>query len=156
MDIINKAQVIQFRRLELCDYIGGDCRTQGKKVANDLRTHTDLWDSFVFGRFDWGQLIELRDLPTGKLNADTLIVMTTLDRADALRAMIEAWEPDSCCATQKKDCGSDLSAHTRHVAQMMGVEIQEDGGLIIKVARHEAIVYLFREGRMWRLEFINE
>jgi hypothetical protein len=53
----------------LCEFVGGDVRTKGKTVASDLRKHSDLCDSFVFGRFDWGQLIELRDLPEGHLNA---------------------------------------------------------------------------------------
>ncbi len=88
-DTTNEAQEIQFRRLELCEYIGGDCRTQGKTVASALRKHSDLWDSFVFGRFDWGQFIELRDLPDGHLNADKLFIKTTVDRAEALRALIE-------------------------------------------------------------------
>jgi hypothetical protein len=44
---VNDAQEIQFRPLELCEYIGGDCRTQGKTVASELRKHCDLWDSFV-------------------------------------------------------------------------------------------------------------
>jgi hypothetical protein len=120
MDSINEAQEIQFRRLELCDYIGGDCRTSGKKVADDLRKHMNLWDSFVFGRFDRGQLIELRDLPTGTLNADTLYILTTLDRKDELLALVEAWKPDSCWATENKGNGSDSSPHARYVAEMMG------------------------------------
>jgi hypothetical protein len=87
-DTANEAQEIQFRRLELCEYIGGDGRGQGMTVANDLRIHKDLWDSFVFGRFERLQLIELRDLPAGILNVDTLFIKTTIDRADALRAVI--------------------------------------------------------------------
>jgi hypothetical protein len=47
--------------------------------------------------------------------------LTTVDRAEALGALIATWEPDSYCATEKKDSGSDLTAHTRHVAQMFGV-----------------------------------
>lgn len=120
-------QEIQFRRLILCDYIGRNARTQGKTVASDLRTHKNLWDSFVFGRFDWGQLIELRDLPKGKLNADTLFIMTTVDRADRLRDVILTWNPASYWSTETSTSGSFLSSQTRHVADMMWVkELPED------------------------------
>src|SRR5687768_8475299 len=105
----NEAQEIQFRRLELCEYIGGDCRTQGMTVANDLRQHSHLWDSFVVGRFEWGQLIELRDLPRGYVNVDTLFIKTTADRAEALRALILSWNPDECAATEAEGGRSSYS-----------------------------------------------
>jgi hypothetical protein len=48
------------------------------------------------GRFASGQLIELRDLPKGHLNADTLFILTTVDRKDALRALILTWGVPHC------------------------------------------------------------
>jgi hypothetical protein len=129
---MNKAQEIHFRRLELCDYIGGDCRTQGKTVANDLRKHSDLWDSFVFGRFDWGQLVELRDLPGGHLNADTLFIKTTVDRAEALRALILSWKPDEYVATEAESSSSCSSEYTRHVANMMGMSQLREGVVVFE------------------------
>lgn len=132
-DIINEAQELQFRRLELCEYIGGDCRTQGKTVANDLRKHNDLWDSFVFGRFDWGQLIELRDLPDGLLNADTLFIKTTTDRAEALRALILGWKPDEYAGTEAESGSSGYSEYTRHVAEMMGQSKMDEGVVVFRV-----------------------
>ncbi len=68
-----------------------------------------------------GQLIELRDLPKGNLNADTLYIMTTKDRKKDLRALIESWSPDVCIATQADRFDDELSAHTRQVADMMGL-----------------------------------
>ena len=133
MSNFNDAQEIQFRRLELCEYIGGDCRTQGKTVATDLRKHFHLWDSFVFGRFDWGQLIELRDLPKGHLNADTLFILTTVERKETLRAVILHWKSDSVLATETKWTGSDLSAHTRKVAEMMGMSELPKGVVVFQV-----------------------
>lgn len=132
-DTTNEAQEVQFRRLELCEYSGGDCRTQGKTVAHDLRKHSDLWDSFVFGRFDWGQLIELRDLPGGHLNADTLFIKTTIDRAEALRAVILGWKPDEYAATEAESSRSCSSEYTRHVAEMMGVSRLREGVVVFRV-----------------------
>ena len=60
---------------------------KAKTVAKDLRDRSELWDAFVFGRFAWGQLIELRDLPKGHLSADTLYIMTTDDRKKDLQAV---------------------------------------------------------------------
>jgi hypothetical protein len=130
---MNEAQELQFRRLELCAYVGGDVRTKGKTVANDLRKHSDLWDSFVFGRFDRGQLVELRDLPEGHLNADTLFIMTTVDRKEALRALILSWKPDEFFATETEWSGSDLSAHTRQVADTMGLSEMPKGVVVFQV-----------------------
>ena len=130
---MNEPQELQYRRLELCEYIGGDCRTQGKTVANALRTHKDLWDSFVFGRFDWGQLIELRDLSKGHLNADTLFILTTVERKETLREVILHWKPDSVLATETKWTGSDLSAHTRHVADMIRMSEMPKGVVVFQV-----------------------
>jgi hypothetical protein len=127
---MNEAQEIHFRRLELCEFIGGDLRTKGKTVAGDLRKHSGLWESFVFGRFDWGQLIELRDLPGGHLNADTLFIMTTVERADALRALILSWKPDEYANTEADLSRSSSSEYTRHVADMMG-ESEMDPDVVV-------------------------
>lgn len=71
--------------------------------------------------------IELRDLPKGNLNADTLYIMTTKDRKKDLRALIESWSPDVCIATQADRFDDELSAHTRQVADMMGLsELPKD------------------------------
>ncbi len=43
MDSINETQEIQFRRLGLCEYIGGDTRTRAKVVVKDLRDRSELW-----------------------------------------------------------------------------------------------------------------
>lgn len=42
MDNCNKVQELQFRRLSLCDYIGGDMRIKAKAVAKDLRDRSEL------------------------------------------------------------------------------------------------------------------
>ena len=96
-------------------------------VAKTLRKCRELWDAFVFGRFTWGQLIELRDLPNGHLNADTLYILTTVDRKNDLRGVIQTLAPDLCVPTQSNRNVSELSAHTRQVADMMGLtELEKD------------------------------
>ena len=36
----------------------------------------------------------MRDLPEGHLSADTLFIMTTAGRAEAVRVLILSWKPD--------------------------------------------------------------
>ena len=93
--IINaEHQEVQYRRLELCGHIGGDCRMSGEAVADSLRANQGLWDAFVFGRPDSGQLIELRNMLSGKLSADTVHLLTDEDRLPVLLQVIAGWRAD--------------------------------------------------------------
>ena len=56
--------------------------------------HEGLWDSFVFGRFEYQPLIELRDLPQGFINADTVYLLTHKDRRAGLLDLVKQWEAD--------------------------------------------------------------
>jgi hypothetical protein len=88
---INQPQKIQFERLRLGSFNSFD----GDKVADGLLKHRNLWDSFVFGRFRYGTLIELRDLPQGELNADTIMILTDLKRAKEIIAIaLKQWNVD--------------------------------------------------------------
>lgn len=87
----------------------------------------------MFGRFAWGQLIEFRDLPKGHLNADTLYIMTTVDRKKDLGDLIETWAPDACWATQADSLDSELSARTRQVADMMGLSEMPKDVVVFRV-----------------------
>jgi len=86
----NRPQEIQFERLEL----GGFNELDGKKVAKDLREHPELWDSFVFGRFEYFDLIELRDLAGGILNADTLMLLVPAEKLGHLYKLAKGWKYD--------------------------------------------------------------
>jgi hypothetical protein len=45
-------------------------------IGQLLRNNQNIWKSFVFGRFKSFELIELRDLRYGVINADTLYLVT--------------------------------------------------------------------------------
>ena len=86
----NKPQQIQMQRLIEGSFNDFD----GEMVAKSLTDNPDLWDGFVFGRFGYAQLIELRDIGQGYLNADTMMILTTNDRLKELLALIETWNAD--------------------------------------------------------------
>ena len=86
----NPAQEIQFQRLRLGSFNSFD----GDLVADSLKANYKLWDSFLFGRFGPCSLIELRDLPEGYLNADTLYILTSKKRWPALKKVIAKWDAD--------------------------------------------------------------
>lgn len=86
----NKPQQIQFERIREGSFNNFD----GDLIADSLEKNKDLWDGFVFGRFDYGILIELRDIGAGFLNADTIMLLTTKDRLDKFLALIvkDEWQ----------------------------------------------------------------
>jgi hypothetical protein len=84
---MNQPQRLQLERVRLTEFNA----LHGERVARDLETNEPLWDAFVFGRFHHFQLIELRDLPAGYLNADTLYLLTTRERLPALLRLAESW-----------------------------------------------------------------
>jgi hypothetical protein len=90
MTLMNRPQELQLLRLQLSAFNNLD----GPSVAHDLRENQRLWDSFVFGRFEYGSLIELRDLPQGIINADTVYLLTTKGRLPGLLNVIKQWKAD--------------------------------------------------------------
>ena len=87
---MNRAQELQLQRLGL----GSFNNLYGPRVAHDLVEHEGLWESFVFGRFEYQPLIELRDLPQGILNADTVYVLTSKDRLAGILDLVKQWRAD--------------------------------------------------------------
>jgi hypothetical protein len=83
----NEYQQTHIDRLRLGSFNSMD----GDIVADALIDNEKLWDSFMFGRFGnyGGKLIELRDLKSECINADTLMILTTLDRWPALKAVLD-------------------------------------------------------------------
>src|SRR6266536_3332509 len=84
---MNRPQQLQLERVRITAFNA----FQGERVARDLETNEALWDGFVFGRFRLLELIELRDLPSGYLNADTLYLSTTRERLQDLLRLAETW-----------------------------------------------------------------
>lgn len=65
------------------------------ELANALKENERLWKSFVASRFRLGTLIELRDLPIGVMNIDTLYVLTTQEHVDELiQIVVDAEQPN--------------------------------------------------------------
>lgn len=100
----------------------------GDVIADSLIKYADLWDSFLFGRFfrkgDYSTLIELRDLPEGHLNADTLMILTDKDRWDKLHPVINSdeWHADEIGYTGADDetWGTAPYADSEEVNAAMG------------------------------------
>ena len=85
---MNPPQRLQWERLRMTKMNALD----GPRVAEDLERNEPLWDAFLFGRFHPLELIELRDLPEGFLNADTLYLLTTRQRSPELLRLAEGWD----------------------------------------------------------------
>jgi hypothetical protein len=47
----------------------------GELVGQSLRMHRGLWTAFIFGRWEFCDLIELRDMPSGYVNGDTFVYL---------------------------------------------------------------------------------
>ena len=87
---MNRAQELQLTRLRMGSFNNLD----GHKVADDLAAHEGLWGAFVFGGFEYQPLIELRDLPRGIINADTIYLLTSKDKLGGLLDLIQRWKAD--------------------------------------------------------------
>lgn len=84
---INEAQEIQFRRIEMGSFNNFD----GEEIVKSLKENKDLWTSFVFGRFKYWGLIELRDLSSGYINADTIMMLAPLENVSKIEALAKKW-----------------------------------------------------------------
>jgi hypothetical protein len=121
---MNRAQEIQLLRLELGSFHGLD----GSKVACDLKDHETLWDSFVFGRFLFHPLIELRDLNQGFINADTLYLLTKKDRLSALLKIVEQWKADEVGWRTSEICGGTIDDKSSW--DLLGAELDREDALV--------------------------
>jgi hypothetical protein len=99
--VANKAQELQYQRMKLGSFNDFD----GEFVGQSLRMHEGLWTAFVFGRWQYCDLIELRDMPSGYVNADTLYILTKKEKLSDLLLMITRWSADEVsCYTEDKEC----------------------------------------------------
>ncbi len=87
---MNQCQKIQLERIRL----GGFNSFDGEVVAADLEKHESLYKAFMFGRFGYAMLIELRDLAEDCINADTIMFLTTTDNLDKLLKLLKKWKVD--------------------------------------------------------------
>jgi hypothetical protein len=83
------AQQLQIQKLNMIRYNELD----GTKVVNLLASHANLWEGYVFGRFEFFTLNELRDIKTG-VNADTLYLQPKHGKEDKLFALCQQFCAD--------------------------------------------------------------
>ena len=89
-------QEIQEARLR----IGSFNEFDGGLVADSLNAHRDLWCGYVFTRSP-GDLLELRDIADGDLNADTLFLIPAPDKnAELEKPRASLARPGDCLAGQ--------------------------------------------------------
>lgn len=100
----------------------------GGKVADDLLAHEGLWDSFVFGGFEYMPLIELRDLKNGFVNADTIFLLTRRERLGGLLDLIKRWGADEVGWQSEIDRGGDYVC--KSAFDMLGAFLGPDDVLI--------------------------
>ena len=93
------AQELHFERLKLARFNNFD----GEYVGQLLRQNQTLWTSFVFGRFQYFELIELRDLRYGVVNADTLYLVTDKAKLADLLIVLGELSADEISYTDKDD-----------------------------------------------------
>lgn len=131
---INPAQKLQLDRLRLGSFNNMD----GDLVADSLVENYDLWDSCMFGRFGYSDLIELRDLPEGHLNADTLIILTDKARWEKLEKIIGTWHADEIGYTGADDetwgTAPFKDAHEASGAMGGGFYMEDEDGSIYREA----------------------
>jgi hypothetical protein len=108
--------------------MGGFNALNGNKVADELLAHEDLWIAFVFGRFEYQPLIELRDLPQGFVNGDTIFLLARRDRLSALLALIKQWEADEVGWQSELVHGGDFVC--KSAFDMIGASLGPDDVLI--------------------------
>lgn len=66
----------------------------GEVVALDLETNRELWKSCMMVSHVSG-IFQLRDLPNGIHNVDTLLISFERQNLDKLVSMAEFWRPDT-------------------------------------------------------------
>ena len=121
---MNRAQELQLLRLRMTSYNNLD----GKAVAYDLEKHQDLWTSFVFGRFEYQPLIELRDLNLGIINADTIFVLCQRKKLTALLELVENWKADEVGWRTDNAQGADFVCESPW--NMLGAELGPEDALV--------------------------
>ncbi len=87
---MNSVQKIQLERVRVGSFNSFD----GEKVAADLEKNEDAYTGFLFGRFGYGSLVELRDIAENYLNASTLMFLTTKKKLPKLQKLLKKWGAD--------------------------------------------------------------
>jgi hypothetical protein len=89
---MNKTQTIVAELIKQSSFNNFD----GDVCVDVLTENEELWDGFVWGRFDgYNELITLRDIKSNQYNADTLYILAKQGRGAELKSIItEQLRPD--------------------------------------------------------------
>lgn len=117
---INKVQSLQFKLMELASFNNFD----GKQVVEDLKANRNLWKGAIWGRFDYFDLLPLRDIAEGYWNTDTLMILTTKDKVKPLYTLAKLnWSVDEFHTfgneTPQRKWGTDSNGKERWVKQSL-------------------------------------
>lgn len=66
----------------------------GDIIAKDLEDNQHLYNGFVYGRFEYGALIELRDLHEDTINADTIFMLAKPEHIPEIKKLAQKWQVD--------------------------------------------------------------
>jgi len=127
---MNNCQKLQLERIKQGSFNDFD----GDVVAADLAKHEKLWKAFVFGRFKYSQLIELRDLADDHINADTIYILCKEENVPVLEELARKW-----CANEigyyttqddKVACSGTVDFRTDELLQVYGCRLENGYALI--------------------------
>jgi len=108
--------------------MGSFNKLDGQKVACDLENNQQLWTSFVFGRYEYQPLIELRDLPRGLIKADTLFVLAERKSLKNLLELVTNWRADEVGWRTGSAQGGDFVCKSDF--DMLGAFLGDDDALV--------------------------
>lgn len=105
---MNKVQSIVAQLMEASSFNDFD----GKAVVKKLEENEELWKGFVWGRFDgYSELITLRDIGSECYNADTLYILPTPGKEDALKKLAKTFSADEVDWVEGKEAGHLLGSY---------------------------------------------
>lgn len=106
------AQQLQTEKLRM----GSFNELDGPRVAGLLADHADLWEGYVFGRFQYWPLIELREIQAG-VSADTLYLQPKPGKADELFALCHQFCADAVDFVNGEEAGELMGTYTQVLAR---------------------------------------
>lgn len=95
----------------------------GDRVVDDLIQNRDLWISCFWTMYAT-PLAPLRALHDDFYNGDTLYILTTLDRVEALEQLAEQWEVDEFRVVSEGYGGTDPE-ELKEVEEWLGTRIRD-------------------------------
>ncbi len=108
----NEIQDLQLKLIRLSSHNALD----GEMVADDLENNRDLWRAAYLTR-EYCPLIQLRDLPAGHWNADTIFLLPAPGQEKGLRKMAEKWRGDTVAWLGGEEAGELLGTNEDKIVE---------------------------------------